>query len=374
MSKKIKSKVKYKLNILKYVLLFSVLILLGLFSFVLGYYMGVENTKIALEKKKERRQELLKKIEETNISTVNNVNDRLKKILIADVKAKKESKKKEEVLKKIELKKEVRIVKEEELTQISNKLKKEILKIKEYTGASHEYTSTGTQEFPSRVKRKVKVMNSNKPKLAIIIDDVSVASHVRAIKSLGYNLTMSFLPPSKARPNSAKLAAKENFYMVHLPMEAQNYGAEEPNTLRVSSSQNEIYTRIKNIKKLFPKVKYINNHTGSKYTANETAVNKLIIALNKNNISFIDSRTTSETKVPIVMKKFDLKYIARDVFLDHHTDKAYIKKQIKEAIAIAKAEGMAIAIGHPHSNTILALYESKYLFKDVDLVFINKVY
>ncbi|MDQ7062364.1 MAG: divergent polysaccharide deacetylase family protein [Sulfurimonas sp.] len=206
------------------------------------------------------------------------------------------------------------------------------------------------------------------------MDDVSVKSQVNAIHSLGLNLTMSFLPPSAARPKSAKLASKEDFYMVHLPMEAQNYSAEEPNTLRITHSQSQISSRVQEIKKLFPKVRYINNHTGSKYTSSEIAMNRLIMALNANNISFIDSRTTAQTKVPKVMKNFGLKYVARDIFLDHHMDKPYIMSQIKRAIKIAKAEGIAIAIGHPHKNTILALYESKKLFKDVDLVLINKIY
>ncbi len=371
MSKKIKSKVKTSSNILKYVAWFLVLSTLALSAFVGGYYVAYKNAQVNLEKKKkDEKQHLISK----KIETITNVNERLKEVLIADVKEKKYRENKAIVLKKQEIKKEIKIVNDEQLKEISNKLKQEIKKVKQYAGSSHEYSSTNTKKAPSRVKRLVKVISSNKPKLAIIIDDVSVASHVRAIKSLGYNLTMSFLPPSKARPNSAVLAAKEDFYMVHLPMEAQSYSAEEPNTLRIISSQSEISSRVKKIKKLFPKVRYINNHTGSKYTANETAVNKLVIALNKNNISFVDSRTTSKTKVPRVMKNFGLKYIARDVFLDHHTDIAYIKKQIKKAIHIAKIEGMAIAIGHPHANTILALHESKHLFKDIDLVLINKVY
>jgi len=49
-------------------------------------------------------------------------------------------------------------------------------------------------------------------------------------------------------------------------------------------------------------------------------------------------------------------------------------QSIKKAIKIAKLHGTAIAIGHPHANTILALSESKDLFKDVDLVLINKLY
>jgi polysaccharide deacetylase 2 family uncharacterized protein YibQ len=185
---------------------------------------------------------------------------------------------------------------------------------------------------------------------------------------------MSFLPPCKKRPHSAELASKESFYMVHLPMEAENFSAEEPRTLRINDTQQTILARIVEIKKLFPKVKYINNHTGSKFTSNEIAMNTLIFPLNQNNKSFIDSRTTAKTQAPKVLRNFGLKYVARDIFLDHKTDKNYIKQQIKKAIRIAKAEGVAIAIGHPHKNTLSALRESKKLFKDVNLVYINKAY
>lgn len=238
--------------------------------------------------------------------------------------------------------------------------------------ASHEF-DTASKLPPKPVKRKV-IKVVHKPKLAIIIDDTTTKKQVNSIKSLGLNLTMSFLPPSKRRPNSAKLAEKEKFYMVHLPMEAMHFTAEEPSTLRISDTTRDIEKRINYIIKLFPRVQYINNHTGSKFTSNELAVNKLITVLNEKHINFVDSRTTAKTKVPLVMKNFGLKYMARDVFLDHHQDKAYIKRQIKEAVRIAKQYGTAIAIGHPHKNTLLALKESKELLKQVELVQVYELY
>ena len=99
-----------------------------------------------------------------------------------------------------------------------------------------------------------------------------------------------------------------------------------------------------------------------------------VFALKKHNINFIDSRTTADTKVPKVMQNYGLEYVARDVFLDHEADKEYIKNQIKTAVKLAKSHGSAIAIGHPHANTILALRESKQLLKEVDLVYVNKLY
>jgi len=153
-----------------------------------------------------------------------------------------------------------------------------------------------------------------------------------------------------------------------------SFTKEEPFTLRVDDSEKKIANRIQKLKKLFPRVRYINNHTGSKFTSNERAVNKLIYELKKRNISFIDSRTIADTKVPKVMKNYGLKYMGRDVFLDHHPEKNYVKLQIQKAIKIAKEHGSAIAIGHPHKNTLLAIKESKNLLKEIDLVLVDKIY
>jgi len=341
MAKRKKTASKKNSNILTKIAWTLTLIAIMLISFISGYYLGYDNAKKDTAKKeqirKNKRASILKKLEDsTHKKEKASVNNRLKEVLKKRAKS----------------------------------TTKTIKPSAEYSDASHEYEG---ETLPKAPKREI-VRASTKPKLAIIIDDVSVRSHVEAIKSLNLPLTMSFLPPSKYRPNSPALASKEKFYMVHLPMEAKNFTKEEPFTLRVSDSQKDINNRIKMIKKLFPRVKYINNHTGSKFTSNELAVNRLVYALKKQNINFIDSRTIATTKVPMVMKNYGKKYVARDVFLDHKMDKAYIKSQIKKAIKIAKIHGTAIAIGHPHANTLLAISESKKLFKDVDLVLIDKLY
>jgi polysaccharide deacetylase 2 family uncharacterized protein YibQ len=141
----------------------------------------------------------------------------------------------------------------------------------------------------------------------------------------------------------------------------------------VNDSQEQISKRVSEIKKLFPNVEYVNNHTGSKFTSNEAAMNRLIFALNTNNIKFIDSRTTGQTKAPKVLKNYGLRYLGRDIFLDHHMDKPYILAQIKKAVKIAKIHGTAIAIGHPHKNTLQALRESKKVLQEVELVFVNQL-
>ncbi len=335
MTKRKRTKPTSNPKLLLYIAWGLALVALVLSSFVFGYYFGANNTKQELSKsqksEKEKRLALIKKLEENSkqaIKEQKSVNERL-----------------QEVLKK----------------ETTN-----------YVSASHEIDDDSLAN-PPKLPLTTISHTTSKPKLAIIIDDVGTESQVKAIKSLKLPLTMSFLPPSPRRPSTPRLASLESHYMVHLPMEAQNFSAEEPFTLRVHDSQEVITDRIKEIKKLFPKVTYINNHTGSKFTANEIAMNRLILALTSNKIHFIDSRTTAETKAPIVLKNFGLNYEARDVFLDHHMEKEYVLGQIKEAIRVAKEHGTAIAIGHPHKNTLQALYESKKLLKDVDLVYIDRL-
>jgi uncharacterized protein len=268
------------------------------------------------------------------------------------------------------------ISKKEKLPKSVNYRLKEVLKkeVKQkFISASHEFDYKESAKIPRPLPRPIQV-STNKPKLAIIIDDVATRAHVKAINSLHLVLTKSFLPPRAARPNTPELARHEKFYMVHLPLEASSYRAEEPKTLRVTDSEEKIYKRIGEIKKLFPAVAFVNNHTGSKFTANELAMNRLIYVLHKHGINFIDSRTIATTKAPKVLKSMGLPYVSRDVFLDHHMDKNYVKKQIKKAIQFAKTHKTAIAIGHPHPNTLQALRESKELLKEVELVYVEAVY
>ncbi len=269
MAKRKKSqKNKTKTKILTYIAWILAFIALVLSTLLAGYYIGFSDGKSKTEKlyskENTKQKALLKKLENSLSKKKLSVNTRLKSVL-----------------------------------------KKET---QDYLSASHEIDGNFLVNTPKMAKRK-RVITPHKARLVIIIDDVGTKTQVEAIKSLRLPLTMSFLPPSKARPNTAKLAKLEKLYMVHLPMEAQNWSAEEPNTLRIHDQQTKISARIKEIKQLFPKVKYINNHTGSKFTSSEVAMNRLIFALSANNIHFIDSRTTAQTKAPKVLKNFGLKYV-----------------------------------------------------------------
>jgi len=215
------------------------------------------------------------------------------------------------------------------------------------------------------------VIKDTRPILAILIDDVTTSRQIKKIKNIGYPITMAFLPPTSTHKNSAKIAQPLVNYMIHLPLEAGTKRFEETNTLHIGDSIEKIDKRIKNLKSLYPKAKYLNNHTGSKFTSNNESMDKLMSVLKKYDFIFVDSRTTAKTQAKITAKKYKVKYLARNIFLDNKQDTTYITNQLKKAIKISKKYGQAIAIGHPHSITLETLKNSKHLLKGINLVYIT---
>lgn len=221
----------------------------------------------------------------------------------------------------------------------------------------------------------IKPKPTNKPKLAIIIDDISTFYHAKKIKSLGLKITPSIFPISQNYPQTISVAREFKFYMIHLPLEAINYPYQEKNTLKVGDSIEKINKQIAKIRSDFPNAIYINNHTGSKFTSDYNSMKILFNSLKTYKMIFIDSYTTKESKAGILSKEFGNKYLKRDVFIDNNKDEKAIINQIRRAIKIAKMSGQAIAIGHPYSQTFKALEVMKNELKsEVELVFVKDLY
>ena len=213
-----------------------------------------------------------------------------------------------------------------------------------------------------------------KPKLVIIIDDVVSKSQKDKILNIGYPINMAFLPPNGVQKESAIIAQNLPFHMIHFPMQAsKNFKNIEVDTLNISDSYEKIEARVKQLRVLYPNATYTNNHTGSVFTENYEAMDKLFRALKKYNFIFVDSKTTPNSVAKELSIKYQMPYIVRDTFLDNDRSFTAIQNQLKDAIRVAKKQGFAIAIGHPYEVTFKVLKESKHLLNDVEPIFLNKL-
>lgn len=218
------------------------------------------------------------------------------------------------------------------------------------------------------------VIKNGVPKLAIIIDDMAFPKHLKAINQLHIKVTPSFFPSSSYHKESAKLASKHPFAMIHLPLEAFRFNRQEKDTLLTTFSESEIERVVRKVRHEFPYVKYINGHTGSKFTSDLESMKRLLFVLEKYDFQFIDSRTTPHSKVVEAGSIMGKKIFERDVFLDNKPDRDYIRGQLKQAVKKAKKNGYAIAIGHPHPETIRALATSDDLLVGVETVYVEQLF
>ncbi|MDQ1324879.1 MAG: hypothetical protein QG564_2 [Campylobacterota bacterium] len=216
---------------------------------------------------------------------------------------------------------------------------------------------------------------AKRAKLVIIIDDVSNAQQLKKIRSLPLKLTPSIFPPSEFSSSSDRLAYGLKHYMVHLPMESGSVQMNKMHkTLKVSDAPQKVRARIKEIRKLFPTARYLNNHTGSVYTSNAKAMEVLYPVLRENGFVFVDSRTSAKTKVRQIAHAYKDLYIYRDTFLDNVQNINAIHKQLKRAVKIAKKNGHAIAIAHPHTLTMQALESAQDILREVEVVYMDELF
>ncbi len=283
-------------------------------------------------------------------------------------------------LSKIKLQKQQEVKSKEVVYKAEDKAKKETSPkdLFDERGVETKVKEVVIKQVASKDKKKQNVSLANrgkKPKLVIIIDDVSSVTQMKRIKNLGMKITPSIFPPSELSMSSNNLAKGIENYMIHLPMES---GSKQFNkqykTLITTFTKEQINARVKELRKLFPNAKYVNNHTGSVFTDHYTAMHRLYNALRKEGFVFVDSRTIGTTKVGKIAREFGDSYVARDIFIDNEHKVPYIHQQLKQAVKTAKKKGYAVAIGHPHKVTMKALKSAGDILKDVELVYIDAIY
>jgi polysaccharide deacetylase 2 family uncharacterized protein YibQ len=199
------------------------------------------------------------------------------------------------------------------------------------------------------------------PLVAIIIDDMGYDKKIaKKLSQLNGGITFSILPHSPYQDSVARLAYKNGLEtMLHLPMEPFEYPQVNPGpgTLLTTMTPDQLIRNLKNNLATLPNIKGVNNHMGSKMTAESSQLYQIFSILKKRNLYFIDSRTSVKTVCKPSARLFQIPFAQRDVFLDHFQEPDFIRKQIKKLIRIAQRHGHAVGIGHPHTITYEILRE-----------------
>jgi uncharacterized protein len=198
---------------------------------------------------------------------------------------------------------------------------------------------------------------AGRPMVAVVIDDMGLdrKRSARTVKLPG-PLTLSWLPYAEDLPGQTAAArAAGHELMLHLPMEPSVPANPGPDALLTSLEPAEILRRLDRAMGRFSGFVGINNHMGSRFTADRAAMRPVLAEISRRGYFWLDSRTAPASQGMAAAAEIGMPWAGRDVFLDHVMFPAEVGKALAQLEATAKQRGFAVAIGHPHDVTIDAL-------------------
>ncbi|EIC83678.1 divergent polysaccharide deacetylase family protein [Serratia sp. M24T3] len=214
-------------------------------------------------------------------------------------------------------------------------------------------------------------LNVQAAKLAILFDDFGYqAKNENQVLKMPINVSVAIFPNA---PDSHEMMLKAHQQgreiLIHLPMQPLSKQPLEKNTLTPDMSSQEVKRIVDQAVASIPYAVGINNHQGSKMTSSLSGMQNVIQAMAPHHLFFLDSMTIAGTKSVQAAQGTSVKVIKRNVFLDDVQNNAEIRHQFQRAIALARRNGFAIAIGHPHPTTVAAVQqELANLPSDIQLV------
>ncbi|MDU8600314.1 divergent polysaccharide deacetylase family protein [Pseudomonas syringae] len=186
--------------------------------------------------------------------------------------------------------------------------------------------------------------------LSLIIDDLG-QNPQRDSRTLALPgpVTLAIMPDTPHATEFARQAHRAGkTVMLHMPMDP----ATGPYAWHPELPLPELESRLNAALLKVPYAAGINNHMGSRMTAEPVAMTWLMAELQRRHLFFVDSRTSVKTVAAAEAQRIGLASVSRDVFLDDERTAEAITRQLQTAIKIARKYGSAVVIGHPYPVTL----------------------
>ena len=202
--------------------------------------------------------------------------------------------------------------------------------------------------------------------VALVVDDVGYDE--RALETLAHwdtPFAIAVIPSSPFASRAVSLARERGWdLLVHLPMEPES-GPSEAEAIGAKDDGDAIRARVLAALTKTPGAIGINNHQGSRATADARVVRDVLGVVKEKGLFFLDSRTTNASVAGSEAAAMRVPFLARDVFLDDVAAETAAKHGAPEALdaaweralALAAKKGQAIVIGHPRKETLAFLSE-----------------
>ena len=195
--------------------------------------------------------------------------------------------------------------------------------------------------------------------IGIVIDDFGYRNDdvSDGFLNLDVPLTYAVIPGHEYSKSFGEKAVGRGFeVIVHMPFEnLANKGGEESFVLSTSMDSETIQERVQAALDQIPSAIGMNNHQGSKASADQHVMSNVARVLKKRNLFFVDSRTTAETVAESTMEVYKVPTTRRNIFLDNEDDEGKIHAQLIKLVEKSEEWGAAVGIGHVKPKTLKIL-------------------
>lgn len=243
---------------------------------------------------------------------------------------------------------------------------------------SEEYTSE-EEKLDLHPLEKITEPPAGRGKLYLVIDDVGYnLEQLDNYLDLPIPMTFALLPGLEfSRAAQEQIARSGDEMILHQPIEPLGDEDPGPGALYVGMQPEEMRKIVnKNLDQL-PRVIGVNNHMGSKGTANPELMEALFSVLKGRQLYFLDSRTTADTVGNTVAEKLGMPFSERNVFLDNIEDPLEIELALSSALEVARSQGYAVMIGHVWSRELastLSLWYGKIEDRGYEFVHLSSFF
>ena len=226
------------------------------------------------------------------------------------------------------------------------------------TSLASGLAATGTWPLTTEAVAELAGDTPRSVKIAVIIDDIGFSrNRAHNFLPLDIPLTFSILPHvTHMRELAESLHAAGHEIMLHQPMEpVDNRSNPGPGALYTDYQRQAIVDAIAGNIDAVPHITGVNNHMGSKFTADPAKMEQALKVVKSRTLFFVDSLTTHRSAGYATAKRLGITAVRRNIFLDNCLTIQSILLQLARLQQRALQTGRAVAIGHPFPETVAAL-------------------
>jgi len=193
------------------------------------------------------------------------------------------------------------------------------------------------------------------PAVALCVDDFGFFDNdlVEEFLALDVPLTISVIPGLKHSERISRKAVEAGKdVLCHLPMEAEKEGWDsgEIPLILVSMKAKEVEKAVRQALETVPGAVGMNNHMGSKATADRALMQTVLLICRERGLFFFDSMTTPRSVAWQVARELGVGEARCDLFIDNAD--ADRRDNMRKLISIAARRGNAIGIVHVRKETL----------------------